>query len=111
MVLCALVLALGGNAAGTRTIEITASRFRFDPPTIEVARGERIALVLRSNDGTHGIEIKGYGLKLKIPKGGEAVRLEFVADRAGSFDFVCSEYCGSGHRGMRGKLFVVEEAS
>lgn len=111
MVLYALALALGGDAAGPRTIPITASRFRFDPPTIEVVRGERVALVLRSADGTHGIEIKGYGLKLKIPKGGEPVRLEFVADKAGSFDFVCSEYCGSGHRRMRGKLVVLEEAS
>lgn len=110
MTLCAMVLALGGDVVGARTIEITASRFRFDPPSIQVARGERVALLLRSADGTHGFEIKGYGLKLKIPKGGEKVRLEFVADRVGRFEVVCSEYCGSGHRGMRGKL-VVEEAA
>ncbi len=110
MVFCALSLLTLGSEAAQRTIEVTASRFRFDPPNIQVVQGDAVALVLRSTDGTHGIEIKGYGLKLKIPKGGRSVRLEFVAHRAGSFDFVCSEYCGSGHRGMRGRLVVVAEA-
>jgi cytochrome c oxidase subunit 2 len=42
-----------------------------------------------------------------IPKGGEAITVEFVADRAGSFDFTCAEYCGTGHSGMKGRLTVL----
>lgn len=105
MVFPALLLALATETA-PRVIEITASRFRFEPQTVEVTEGESVALVLRSTDVSHGIEIKAYKLKLNIPKGGEPVRLEFVADRPGSFDFACSKYCGSGHRGMRGRLVV-----
>lgn len=110
MVLCVLTLVLLAQAAPVRTIELTASRFRFEPDTVEVIEGESVSLVLHSADGKHGIEIKEYGLKLKIPKGGAKVRLDFVADKPGEFDFACSEYCGSGHRGMRGKLVVKPRA-
>lgn len=106
----ALTFALAAEATQARVFEIAAARFRFEPASIEVVEGESVSLVLHSADGTHGIEIKGYGLKLKIPKGGEKVRLDFVADKPGNFDFACSEYCGSGHRGMRGKLVVSPRA-
>jgi len=32
--------------------------------------------------------------------------MEFVAAKAGTFPFECSEYCGSGHRQMKGRLVV-----
>lgn len=93
-----------------RTIEITASRFHYDPAAIEVEEGERVVLMLHSTDGTHGFAIKDYGVKAKIPKGGEVVRLEFVASKAGRYEFACSEYCGSGHRRMKGTLLVKARA-
>lgn len=89
-----------------RTIQIVAKRFAFEPEVIEVERGESVRLVLRSADVTHGLEIDGYDLKVEIPRGGEPVSLEFVAERAGRFRVKCSEYCGSGHRRMRGELLV-----
>ena len=46
-------------------------------------------------------------VKTLLPRGGEAVTVEFVADRAGSFDFTCAEYCGTGHARMKGRLVVV----
>jgi heme/copper-type cytochrome/quinol oxidase subunit 2 len=42
-----------------------------------------------------------------IPKTGEAITVEFVADQAGAFDITCSEHCGFGHAGMKGRLVVV----
>lgn len=110
MVLSVVALALAAQVASARTIEITASRFKFEPAVVEVTEGESVSLVVHSADGKHGLEIKEYGLKLKIPKGGAKVRLDFVADKPGEFDFACSEYCGSGHRGMRGKLVVKPRA-
>jgi cytochrome c oxidase subunit 2 len=105
-------LFLIGSVIGTagvdepRTIEVVAKRFAFDPAVIEVDEGESVRLVLRSADVTHGFEIDGYDVKIEVPKGGEPVSVEFVADRAGSFGIECSEYCGSGHRRMRGELVV-----
>jgi cytochrome c oxidase subunit II len=48
-------------------------------------------------------------VKAVLPASGEPVTLEFVADKAGTFGFSCSEYCGSGHSSMRGRLVVAEK--
>jgi plastocyanin len=43
-------------------MQIVASRFMFEPSTIQVTAGESVRLVVRSTDGTHGFAIP----KLKI---------------------------------------------
>jgi cytochrome c oxidase subunit 2 len=96
--------------APQRAFEITASKFKFEPALIEVSEGDRVKLTLRSADGTHGFGIKSLNLRARIPKGGAPVTLEFVAARAGSYDFVCTEYCGSGHKTMKGRLVVSPSA-
>lgn len=101
---------VGGSVDRAREIEVVARRFAFEPAVIEVERGERVRLVLHSEDVTHGLEIDGYGVKVEIPRGGERVSVEFVAERAGTFRFHCTEYCGSGHRRMRGELVVRDVA-
>ena len=114
-----LVLILGATAAAAwasqvngsgeeaRTIDVIASRFKFEPSIIPVAQGERIRLRLRSADRDHRFAIKGFRVKALIPKTGEAVTVDFVADRAGTFEFTCAEYCGTGHSGMKGRLVVL----
>jgi cytochrome c oxidase subunit 2 len=89
-----------------KTIDVTASRFQFDPATITVALGDTVRLRLRSADRSHAFAIKAFRVKTLIPKGGETVTVEFVADQAGTFAFTCSEYCGTGHSGMKGTLVV-----
>ncbi|HSL22806.1 MAG TPA: cupredoxin domain-containing protein [Vicinamibacterales bacterium] len=113
-----LVLALCATAAGARarqvtsggdvkTIDVTASRFQFEPATISVAQGDTVRLRLRSADRSHAFAIKAFRVKALIPKGGETVTVEFVADQAGTFAFTCAEYCGTGHSGMKGRLVVL----
>lgn len=99
----------GGGAAAQqpRTIEITAERFFFVPNHVEVTQGERLRLVLRSRDVTHGFAIKELGLDVELPHGGEAVTVEFVAPAPGRYQFACTIYCGLGHSGMTGTLTVV----
>ena len=89
-----------------KTIDVVASRFEFEPATISVVEGDRVRLRLRSADRTHGLGIKAFRLKTLIPKAGEAT-VEFVADRAGTFEITCSEYCGMGHSRMKGRLIVL----
>ena len=114
-----LVLTVSATAAGAwarqvksnidpvKTFDVIASQFKFEPATISVAEGDTVRLRLRSADRTHGIGIKAFRVKALIPKVGEAVTVEFAADRAGTFDITCSEYCGTGHRAMKGKLIVL----
>jgi heme/copper-type cytochrome/quinol oxidase subunit 2 len=89
-----------------RTFEITASKYMFEPSTIEVKRGDHVKLILRSRDTTHGLALKEFKVNVEIPKGGAPVTAEFVADQAGTFQFKCSHFCGLGHRGMKGQLVV-----
>lgn len=94
-----------------RVIEVVASRFAFDPATIEVTVGERVRLVMRSADGVHGLEIKKFKVKKEIPRGGTPVTVEFTAAAEGRFPILCSEYCGDGHEEMTGTLVVHARAS
>jgi cytochrome c oxidase subunit 2 len=97
----------GGNVEDVKMIDVIASRFKFEPATITVAQGDSVRLRLHSTDRTHGIAMKAFRVNALIPKMGEAVTVEFVADQAGTFDFTCSEYCGTGHARMKGRLVVV----
>jgi len=98
--------ALARSTTGTKVFDVTASRYRFEPALIEVEQGDRVVLKLRSVDGPHGIAIKGVKAKASIPEDGSVVTLEFVAAKAGRFNFACNEYCGPGHTRMRGSLVV-----
>lgn len=86
--------------------EVVASRFKFDPEVIEAVEGERVTLSVRSADGVHGFAIKKLKVKAAIPRGGQPVTVEFTAPAPGEYEITCSEYCGSGHKRMRGRLVV-----
>jgi heme/copper-type cytochrome/quinol oxidase subunit 2 len=111
MVVLGLTHGAISSVAGTaQRFEVTASRYRYEPAWIEVQQGDIVELVLRSADTDHGVAIKAYAVKVAIPKGGETVGVSFVASRAGTFPIECSEYCGSGHKRMKGELVVTEKA-
>ena len=99
--------ALAAAADEPRVIEIVAKRFAFEPSEVQVTVGERVRLVLRTADGLHGIELKKFKISKEIPRGNKPVTVEFTADEAGRFPFLCSEYCGDGHDDMKGMLVVV----
>jgi cytochrome c oxidase subunit 2 len=101
----ALLLA-SGAANGDRHFEVTASRYKFEPALLEVAEGDRVVVTIRTLDVEHGFAIKKLKLKAEVPKGSDSVRLEFVADKAGTYEITCSEYCGKGHGRMKAKLVV-----
>jgi cytochrome c oxidase subunit 2 len=112
----AIAAAAPGRATSTafaqeaKAFEITASRFKFEPNVIEVREGETVRITLHSADGNHGFGIKELKVKAKIPKGGAPVTVEFKAPAAGTYEFACTDYCGSGHRDMKGKLVVAPKA-
>jgi cytochrome c oxidase subunit 2 len=96
--------------ATPRTFEIVATKYKFAPSVIEVTEGDQVVLKMRSADSTHGLGIKDFKVKKRIPKTGETVEVSFVADKVGTFKIICSEYCGGGHSGMKGSLIVHAKA-
>jgi cytochrome c oxidase subunit II len=98
-------------AATPRTFQVTASKYKFEPARIEVNEGDAVKLVLHSTDTTHGIEIGEFNVKAVIPKDGTPVTVEFVASKAGTFQFKCSHFCGMGHGRMKGEIVVKPRVS
>lgn len=94
-----------------KAFDVAASRYRFDPETIEVDEGDRVVLKMRSLDVAHGLAVKQFKASAAIPEGGEVVTLEFVASAAGTYAIECNEYCGRGHKGMKGLLVVHPKAA
>jgi cytochrome c oxidase subunit 2 len=99
-----------GDPPGTRSFEVVASRFKFEPDVFEVDEGDRVVIRVHSADTAHGLAIKEFKVKKDLPDTGEEITVEFVAAKAGTFRMECSEYCGKGHSKMRGRLVVRPKA-
>ncbi len=116
-----------GALDSAHVIEVTAKTFEFIPNEIHVKAGERVQIKLRSADRAHGLKLNIYpegasedgnpGLVFDHPQDDAKVEkkkdrvIEFVAVRAGTYDFKCSVQCsmfGHGHDKMTGKLIVEE---
>jgi cytochrome c oxidase subunit 2 len=70
-----------------------------------VKRGERVTLEITNTDVQHGLSIPEFNINRTLAPG-RVERVEFTASKVGRFDFVCSIFCGQGHRDMRGVLIV-----
>ena len=88
-------------------IQVTARKYEFAPATITVKKGEHVKLVITAVDHDHGFKLEAFGVD-KLLKKGQSTTIEFTADKAGTFPFECSHFCGMGHGKMKGQL-VVEE--
>jgi len=86
-------------------ISVIARQYEFEPDEIVVNKGAVVTLLLTSEDVVHGFKILGYDVMENFYPGVPA-KVEFVADKAGDFDFICDIYCDKGHWEMKGKLIV-----
>ena len=84
---------------------IRESNFKLIPSNIQVSRGDTVRITVINDDGTHTLFVKGYSERTDIVSSGNTRVLEFVADKAGTFNSWCE--VGS-HRslGMEGTLIV-----
>lgn len=94
-------------APNVHEIQVTAKKYEFSPNPIRVKKGEPVRLIITATDHDHGIQLDAFHIKQKLKKGVPAT-IEFTPDKAGTFPFKCSVFCGLGHGGMKGEL-VVEE--
>ncbi len=104
---CALAQAPSA-ASEVREIHVTAKKYEFSPKEIKVHQGDHVKLLITALDHEHGFKVEAFHIDQLLKKGARTT-VEFVADRAGTFPFECSHFCGFGHKRMKGTL-VVEEA-
>ena len=95
---------------GKREITITGTRFFWEPKQIVVNKGDLVRLTIKSADIPHGFEIEGldipnFDTNQQIVKG-KPVTAEFEAKEQGSWDILCTIYCGGGHGSMKGRFII-----
>ena len=95
-------------------VKMSAVRSHFKPEHVEVNEGDevtwRIVATETTQDATHGFCIGGYNVNLSLEPG-EYTEFKFVADRAGTYPFYCTEFCSALHLEMMGYLHVKPRAS
>ena len=92
---------------GIHYIPITASRYVFEPATIQVNAGEPVRIMIRSKDGVHGFSIPKLKIDVQAPNSGGPVTVDFTAPPEGRYEILCSELCGFGHGQMKAALVSI----
>ncbi len=115
-----LLLGVGGHSISGATqspgpppkapveFEVVARQFEFEPARLEVSLGDHVRILVRSDDKVHGFAIPTLKINRILPSGGKVETIEFDARTAGTFEILCSEACGKGHKDMKGSLVVLQ---
>lgn len=93
------------DATLAKEFNISGANFSFTPNEIKVKKGDTVKINFTNQGGTHDLVIDEFNVRTKLVQSGESDTVEFVADKAGTFEFYCSV---ANHRamGMVGKLIV-----
>lgn len=90
----------------TKEVEMTARKYEYAPNKVEVKVHTLIRFKIKAEDRDHGFEIEGVQDGCAKLKKGEVTTVEYMADKAGTFEFKCCQFCGFGHRRMKGVILV-----
>jgi nitrous-oxide reductase len=95
-------------------IWMSATRSHFTPDILRLRQGDHVKLhitnIEQTRDATHGFGIADYNVSASIEPG-EVANFDFTADRAGAFNFYCTEFCSALHLEMAGWMLVEPTAA
>ena len=63
-------------------------------------------LEITTLDFAHGFFIPELKIRADLVPGSQ-VRVDLKIDREGVYEFICDNFCGSGHEEMAGKIVVI----
>jgi len=89
-------------AGDVREITVEATSFKFTPSSFSVKAGERVRVTVINRDIFHTFTIRDLGVDLSL-QGGQTGTVEFVADKAGTYEIICKPHV---RLGMVGTLEV-----
>lgn len=99
-------------------VRVKAFSYGYVPRFIHVPKGAKVRMILtnidkaagltKNPDVTMGLTVAGYygPRTMQFAVRGMSVVNEFVADKAGEFEYYCQQFCGPLHLEMRGTFFV-----
>ena len=103
---------------GAVEVHVTASQFqwsfkypdgRTSANELRLELGKPVKLIMISRDVIHGFYVPDYRQKQDVlPE--RYTYLWLLPKKLGTFDLYCSQYCGTGHSIMRGKIVVMSQA-
>ena len=73
-----------------KVIDVEAGSFYYKPEVIDVAKGQKIKIIMKSVSMMHDFNIDELGVKMPIIKNGDTGTVEFTADKVGTFEYYCS---------------------
>ncbi len=102
------------------TLDITAMgrqwMWKFQHPggqaeinDLHVPTDEAVRINIISQDVVHALYLPAVRMQMDAIPGRET-EIWFKANRTGTYELYCSEYCGTDHSRMRGKLYVMSQA-
>lgn len=79
----------------------------FKITEMKVKKGDTVKLTFKVTKGNHDWVVDEFNARTKVMQAGQEETIQFVADKAGTFEYYCSV---PGHRiaGMKGNLIVEE---
>ena len=86
-------------------VYIVSKRFFYEPSTIEIPVGAEVTFYVTSTDVQHGFKIQDTNVNFMVIPG-EVSKLTTTFNEVGTFDYICTEYCGLGHAVMFGSVTV-----
>ncbi|HEX5068846.1 MAG TPA: Sec-dependent nitrous-oxide reductase [Vicinamibacterales bacterium] len=94
---------------GVVEVWMNVVRSHFTPDIVTAKVGDKVIVHLtnteRTPDATHGFAVPTRNVMLSLDPG-ETTTVEFIADKAGTFSFYCTEFCSALHLEMQGWLIV-----
>ena len=86
-------------------VSVKGQNFSFTPNKITAKKGDTVKVTFTSASSFHDFVVDGYNIQTKRVSDGQSDTIQFVADKAGTFEFYCSV---GQHRqmGMKGTLVV-----
>lgn len=93
------------NSTQERVIKIVAQRFSFKPNEIILKKGEKVRLEFTSLDFVHGFNVPDLNIRSNLPPG-QVTTIHLTPLMAGTYDFICDNFCGAGHEEMGGRIIV-----
>lgn len=88
-----------------REFTVEGGMFYFSPAEIEVNVGDTVRITFKNTEGMHDWVLDAFNVRTAVLSAGQEETIEFVASRAGTFEYYCSV---GNHRaqGMVGNLIV-----
>lgn len=92
------------------TVELIArapDKGNWYPDRVVVPYGEEVKILIRNVETvSHGFAIPAFNVAVNEIKAGEVAVVKFIADKKGTFKFVCTVWCSLRHLEMTGEIVV-----